>query len=1145
MFKIIGATTNSFTIKGNHLSKFPTTTPTPHFVVRHSAANNGSYIVTSSSIVGSNTLINVTPAVPSPATVDGAIDILITGIVSGVNGTIKVKGDFSSFIPPTAFFKIFGSTGNDGLYQSLNTVFSLGETTFTVANVPSGVIDGTIISVNDYIINFSDQTKPTLLVGEGTINSQLDVDIPGRGAINHGEVVVENFVHMLESFSSTVSPSSPIEGQLWYDTSTSPKQLKIFDGVSFQLINNADFVLKSGDTMDLNADITFNGGEVLGLPATPSVNDAATSKLYVDTEVGTISSNLSTHTSDASVHITSLQNTFLDALNLPVLTAAEVNYLAGTTSNVQTQLDNKLDKVILSAQTVASQITFSDDLTIGAGKDITLQSGGEIFGLPSTPTLPTSATSKDYVDNLVSSGTTWKDPIIDPDLIDVVTIVPGSPVADTTYIAYGGSYPQVWGSASVNSLDVVWRNTTNTDWVVINSLLAGDRYIIAGEHGTIGGGLSGVGFVNDDLVQYISGDPSLFASWSLPHGRGNGGIGTEILQGITVLVKHQNSAHFGHTYLYDASGNQWIEIAGPGAVGSGGGLYYSANVLNIGTADSGRIVINSDNIDLGITGVSAGSYNTVSVDIYGRVTAGSNPIVSSQWITNVNDIYYTAGNVGVGVTPSNKFHVSGGGTTPTLNGGTMGMFQNNTSTSDPSRITIISGATGFSAIEFGDASSAQQGIIYYSPASDYMYFGTGTGNERVRIDSSGNVGIGTSSILGTLSIKKSTSGPTYVYAIPNTTGGSGFITRNDANSLDLGYFTSNDSQVIVGSNATVPVLFHSAGTEKMRLDINGNLAIGNTGSSQRLLVRKDSSDTGYLSSLNPATQSGAAIFNESITTGAYTALSLVPRNSSAVQQYASLTAISTSSGYAPILAFTRSTSVGSHSESMRIDEAGKVGIGTTTPVEKLEISNAGTCRIFANDTLNVVTAQFGAYVSGGIIGTATNHPLEFRTNDVSRMQITSAGVVNLIDGQLQFPASQNPSANVNTLDDYEEGTFTPVIYGSATAGAGTYTIQSGRYTKIGNMVAITIRVGWSSHTGTGTSMRMSGLPFTNGATDAVLTMLPSSLLGIAGQIPMAQIQASTNFIIFRQYDPGAGTPYNDIAMDVDGTTLIITGTYLV
>lgn len=76
---------------------------------------------------------------------------------------------------------------------------------------------------------------------------------------------------------------------------------------------------------------------------------------------------------------------------------------------------------------------------------------------------------------------------------------------------------------------------------------------------------------------------------------------------------------------------------------------------------------------------------------------------------------------------------------------------------------------------------------------------------------------------------------------------------------------------------------------------------------------------------------------------------------------------------------------------------------------------------------------------------------------------------------IKFPATQVPSTDANTLDDYEEGTFTPYIYGTTLAGVGTYVNQYGRYTKIGNLVHVSGWLDWSSHTGTG-DMKIGGLP---------------------------------------------------------------------
>ena len=94
---------------------------------------------------------------------------------------------------------------------------------------------------------------------------------------------------------------------------------------------------------------------------------------------------------------------------------------------------------------------------------------------------------------------------------------------------------------------------------------------------------------------------------------------------------------------------------------------------------------------------------------------------------------------------------------------------------------------------------------------------------------------------------------------------------------------------------------------------------------------------------------------------------------------------------------------------------------------------------------------------------------------------------------IQFNSPQAPSSNVNVLDDYAEGTFTPTIIGLTTAGVGTYSSQSGSYTKIGNEVYFKLSLAWSAHTGTG-AMAVTGLPFTAGAGDSPpVAIVPSSL----------------------------------------------------
>lgn len=96
----------------------------------------------------------------------------------------------------------------------------------------------------------------------------------------------------------------------------------------------------------------------------------------------------------------------------------------------------------------------------------------------------------------------------------------------------------------------------------------------------------------------------------------------------------------------------------------------------------------------------------------------------------------------------------------------------------------------------------------------------------------------------------------------------------------------------------------------------------------------------------------------------------------------------------------------------------------------------------------------------------------------NNQNLTSVGTIGLVGGQIAFPAAQVPSADGNTLDDYEEGTWTPDLqFGGAKVGIG-YVRQDGEYTKKGREVTVTCYIGLSSK---GTSVGVAeiyGLPFT-------------------------------------------------------------------
>jgi hypothetical protein len=112
-------------------------------------------------------------------------------------------------------------------------------------------------------------------------------------------------------------------------------------------------------------------------------------------------------------------------------------------------------------------------------------------------------------------------------------------------------------------------------------------------------------------------------------------------------------------------------------------------------------------------------------------------------------------------------------------------------------------------------------------------------------------------------------------------------------------------------------------------------------------------------------------------------------------------------------------------------------------------------------------------------------------------------LLTVTGGQIAFPATQVPSSDANTLDDYEEGTWTPVLsFGGGSTGI-TYSAQSGTYTKIGN--GVLARVGVTlSNKGSSTGVpSIAGLPFASGSSGSVFFQTTSGtfsslVAGLAG-----------------------------------------------
>jgi len=221
------------------------------------------------------------------------------------------------------------------------------------------------------------------------------------------------------------------------------------------------------------------------------------------------------------------------------------------------------------------------------------------------------------------------------------------------------------------------------------------------------------------------------------------------------------------------------------------------------------------------------------------------------------------------------------------------------------------------------------------------------------------------------------------------------------------------------------------------------------------------------------------------------------------------------SANASVMHFYVNQSSGAETQVMTLKGEGNVGIGEAAPETQVEISGTAPYLTFHNTTHEDADGgretkiKFKGERSGGEELTMAQIYLmqqgsEDDNNSLMRFQVnTNAGGVDTLTAMLDLDSSSDvkvmsgdlvfsaagkgivlgvtSNADENTLDDYEEGTFSPTFLGSSSNPTQSYAYQVGIYTKIGREVILHGRIGLSGSgitPGSGT-LQLGNLPFTS------------------------------------------------------------------
>lgn len=362
------------------------------------------------------------------------------------------------------------------------------------------------------------------------------------------------------------------------------------------------------------------------------------------------------------------------------------------------------------------------------------------------------------------------------------------------------------------------------------------------------------------------------------------------------------------------------------------------------------------------------------------------------------------------------------------------------------------------AIYFGDNGDADVGSLIYNQGSNYMSFTTNAG-ERMRITSAGNVGIGIANpgsydsnadnlVIGSVGANDKNG----ITIVGGDTDGRGAIYFADTTQNSAGYITYK--------HVDNSMLFGTSDSTALTIDSSGNVGIGTTSPDVRLEVVQASPTDGIIADFVNSTNAG----------GTTAAIKLSNADSEACDVVLGANRVGANFGSDFFISLSDNVD-GSNQERFRITEAGNVGIGTTSPSAKLDVTGPSG---FSGSNLFTIqkgggygSTEFYQYynsssdyginiglgVSSAVNGragiiirstTGGSGTLVFNTTSTERMRITSAGYVGIGTTSPQKPLHVQ-SANDAPIRVESTDATTGILFVDPNGSNALYYVGSGDY----------------------------------------------------------------------------------------------------